>query len=109
VIGYIPTDHKVIHLSGVCLPSECLAHIQAAELAECLGVTPGFARKIKAGRRPLHQKYVLPVHERFNVPVSKLIDPTIARKQALSDFVDDYRTKNPKQFQIEETRAAYLP
>lgn len=49
-----------------------LQQISPKELAECMGVTIGFASQIKTGHRKLPEKHWEAVSRRFGVPVRDL-------------------------------------
>ena len=49
-----------------------LKNIPTIELAEFLGVTPGFISNIKAGRKRLPPEYLNKVSERFGIPIKDL-------------------------------------
>ena len=57
-----------------------LKKIRVVDLAECLGVTPGYAWQIKSGKRPLPEKYIEMISSKFDIPVSKLVNPALVRK-----------------------------
>lgn len=47
-------------------------NVSAKDLAQCIGVSPGFASQIRTGHRKLPPKYCMLVSERFGIPLNEL-------------------------------------